>query len=794
MLPPVLDPVRCRVRRPLPTSSGLLGAALLLVACSGGGSEPPRATAPPQVAALDAIASSPVVHGRVLLGELGCVACHDAAGSGIEFAAGPDLGTAGSRIEASYLRAFVTSPHDREPGTVIPDLLRRWRGAELRERADELTHYVRSFAPPGTGELPAPTAVDPAAAERGRALYERIGCRACHGDQPSPHLREKYRDGALAAFLLAPHEARPARRMPDFALSPAEAHDLAQWLGGPAGGPASGPAGGPASGPAGGPAGATAHVDPGQVARGRDLFAELRCANCHALPDAQRRPPPAAPPLAALDPTRGCLSGTVGPWPHYALTDVQQASIRAALAGSDAPLAAGPRLLQLLASRRCLACHRRDDVDAAAGRGHDLFGTDDASLGEEGRLPPTLTGVGARLQPAWLERTIAHGQRERPYLHTRMPGFGDDYARTLAAALAAADTLPPIEITPLPDDGQAAHAVLELGRELVGDRGMSCITCHRFGGEQAGTMGAIDLVHTTGERLRPEWFAHFLRDPFRFKPNTLMPHYFPGGKSTRPQLAGGDAQRQIDAIWHYLAAGRNGRRPSGLRQPPIELTVGDEAVMLRRAVQGAGKRGISVGYPGGVNSTFDAEELGLNQLWWGRFVDARPVWTSQGSGQAQILSREVFSLPNGPAFVGLDRPDAPWPTATRRERGDRWLGYTLDDDRRPTFRYTAGDVTILDASREVVVDGAPPRLRRTLTLAGGKAELYFRVAVHEDLRLLDAQTAAVGPRLCIRCDGAAATVATIAGEDRRELRVRVAVDEQPVEFTVEYFCQQGDRR
>ena len=72
-------------------------------------------------------------------------------------------------------------------------------------------------------------------------------------------------------------------------------------------------------------------------------------------------------------------------------------------------------------------------------------------------------------------------------------------------------------------------------------------------------------------------------------------------------LAGGDPKKQLNALWHYLAEGRNTRQPSGMVRASMEIVVGDEAVMLRRSVQDTGKRGISVGYPLKVNLTFDAE-------------------------------------------------------------------------------------------------------------------------------------------------------------------------------------------
>jgi len=778
----MLPRMPCIRTRPLVASSAAAAFAFLITSCSN-----EVELARPDVAPVVLHeAASPTdndatdggriseVRGRVLLGELGCTGCHDADASEIEHRSGPDLHTVGARVYADYLTRFLASPHAIDPGTTMPDLLRHLDPEAARTTATALSHYLRSFAPTS----PQASANDEQAAQRGQALFDTIGCRTCHPTSERRLLPQpKYSTKTLADFLLAPHEVRPDGRMPSMALSPAEAFDLAAFL-------LSG------SEDAGGPVEPIdpSPIEPELVDDGRRAFASLGCSHCHALSDPQRPDSAAAKPLRDLQPGKGCLSNTTGTWPHYHLTPSQTRDIQNALANIDRPLAGEARVQQLMASRNCFVCHRRGDLDLISAH-EDNFSTLDATIGQDGRVPPTLTGVGGKLQESWLHNTIGHGQKERPYLVTRMPGFGDEFATKLTAALTAVDEVPDVKVTAKPKNRKEAEAVKKLGRELVGDKGMNCITCHYFAGEKAGAMGAIDLVHSTGKRLRPEWFSAFLRNPFEFKPITLMPEFYPNGKSTRPEIADGDPQRQIDAMWHYLAAGRNVGKPPGMRYPPIELEVTDQAVMLRRSVRDTGKRGISVGYPGGVNLTFDAEKLGLNQIWWGRFVDARPVWTGQGSGQANVLSRQRSLLANGPAFARIEASQ-PWPTQTRRDRGDRFFGYELDQQKRPTFRYTADKVTVEDKPEQVVGDGKTI-LQRTMTLSGEGPPLQFLAARHKQIEGIDERTFRVGKHLHIKTGDHPATVQTFNGE--QELRVQITLDQSPTTVVLNYSWHQEEK-
>jgi hypothetical protein len=223
--------------------------------------------------------------------------------------------------------------------------------------------------------------------------------------------------------------------------------------------------------------------------------------------------------------------------------------------------------------------------------------------------------------------------------------------------------------------------------------------------------------------------------------------------------------------------------------------VGDEAVLLRRSVQGAGKRGISVGYPLGVHLTFDAERLGMNQVWWGSFVDASPVWTGQGSGEVRILGTAHATLPNGPAFVVLPDADAPWPETSRRDLGHAFLGYDLDPQQRPAFRYVCEGVTITDAPVDVSDEGAAggvprPLLRRTLTFASdADTTLHFRAAQHARLDDLGAGLVQVGPSLRLRLPPGSFRIRRVG--DESELLVEIKIQQGRATLVVDYLWHEA---
>ena len=453
-------------------------------------------------------------------------------------------------------------------------------------------------------------------------------------------------------------------------------------------------------------------VDPALVERGRELYGSLHCGTCHERADGTF-----APGLGHLSPEKGCLSSTppVGT-PNYHFPDVERNGMRRMLAWlSPTELSQPPasqRLMGGLSGFRCLVCHERDGVGGIARDRDAYFTSAGEDLGEEGRVPPRLDGIGDKLRPEWLADVLDGSARVRPYLRTRMPHFGTDQVGFIAALLIELDRHPGA----MPAVNDSLDAQRDAGRRLVGVDGLSCIACHRFNRQPAHALQVLDLT-TTGKRLNPDWFHRFLKDPNRYNPGTRMPAFWPDGVSPLKEVLAGDTDRQMTAIWGYLNDGEQAKFPEGLSRQGVELVVGGEAVVYRGKLWEAGFRAITVGFPGGINLAFDAEELRLSLLWRGRFLNAGPHWTVQGMGQIHPLGSDVIVFPKGSAWAVLPDLNSAWPTNAPRELGIRMAGYQLDAARQPTFQYRWGGLEVADALNGFEVEGQKG-LRRHLRLSG----------------------------------------------------------------------------
>lgn len=582
--------------------------------------------------------------------------------------------------------------------------------------------------------------------------------------QPMPRLAEKTSLRALTLFLLEPERIRPALRMPNFKLSAVEAADIANYLMRRDSGNGNGPASDfttTATNPQTAAAD-TKRPDP-TLDEAKGWFDRLRCAACHDIPGVKSDLAP-IPKLSQLDPetTDGCggddaSSAARSLAPRYRLDADQSAAVKLAIeaaikaqpgdarspaessdvssnAPSDVSLD-GPMRETMLRSN-CYACHQAEALGGVAADRAPFFETvGNVDLGDEGRLPPPLSGFTRKLKPTWLNRVLEGTGMIRPHLHASMPKYSGDFAKGFVKSFQQAQAS--IERSPLAavassagndgpkaDDGSTAKllaprgwpaavdvAQVAAGRQLM-DAG--CVQCHLFRGEGLPGVVGVDLSGVQ-DRVRPDWFHDFVIHPAGLKPRTRMPTFFPDGVSQNGELLEGDAHRQIASIWGYLGKLREQPLPAKieeLRGQDFELKPVDRPILLRTFMRQAGPQAIAVGFPQATHIAFDAENFRLATAWTGRFLDAQGTWFIRAAPPAEPL---------GEAIVPIDRA---LPLETEGKPSDpnrRFLGFRLDPQGVPTFRYRIGDSLVEDRIAPPA-DATPPTrmLLRRLTLATDK--------------------------------------------------------------------------
>ncbi len=479
----------------------------------------------------------------------------------------------------------------------------------------------------------------------------------------------------------------------------------------------------------------TFSLDSNLVARGRELFATLGCASCHQLnpgdqPVATRLKAKA---LADVSADAGCLAETVkGSAPRYALTATQRASLTLAI---KSPMEESPAetVQRTLMAMNCYACHQRDKVGGVEEARNATFESLQKEMGDEGRLPPTLTGVGDKLRPEWLKQVLNNSADDRKhYLVTRMPKFGPSNVEPLGELLTVVDLRP--DTMPKADFAEPEYRVKSAGRHLVGGHALSCIKCHDFGPHPSTGVRAINLSTMT-QRLRPDWFYRYVLDPQTYRRGTRMPAPWPFGQATIRDTLNADVNQQIQAVWSYLADRDKASVPYGLIRESIELKPQSEPIIYRNFIEGAGTRAIGVGYPEGVNLAFDANNLRLALIWHGPFIDASRHWTGRGAGFEPPLGDDILPSPNQVPFLVLDKPEQEFPKELTREAGDKFLGYELDTQQRPIFRYSMSHLTVKDHFEPVKGTDKAVGLKRTLQFqgTGETSPLYYRAAVADKL-------------------------------------------------------------
>lgn len=468
------------------------------------------------------------------------------------------------------------------------------------------------------------------------------------------------------------------------------------------------------------------------AAKGKQLFVSAGCAACHQLKlDGQQvKPEKNAKPLFDLaNFGAACLSAapTQGT-PHYHLNAIQRQHIEAAvktLKTSPAERSPEQVLAHSLAQFNCYACHQRGKVGGVDEARNSYFETTMKEMGDEGRLPPPINGVGDKLNENYLKNLLNNGAKDRGYMLAVMPKFAGHNVGHLDAVFRKVDEKTEAKLVAYTESlGQMKSA----GRKLVGDKGLGCVKCHPFEKNQAVGIQAMDLTKMAG-RLRQDWFMRYIDNPQVYRPGTRMPAPWPFGNVTIKDVLDADANKQMQSVWLWLSDGPSAAIPAGIQREAIVLEPKTEPIIYRNFIEGVSPRGIAVGYPEKVNLCFDAENINLALIWQNEFIDAGKHWIGRGPGNQRPLGDNVQSLVRGVPFAILDGADAAWPGTTAREQGYQFRGYRINSKSQPVFLYSFGDTQITD---EIVpsVQGKHVGFSRTLTIksAAAGSKVSYRAA------------------------------------------------------------------
>ena len=744
--------------------------------------------------------------GKLLLSELSCTACHRSTRSELAPKRGPNLAGVSQRLHAEWVQRFLLNPQKVKPGTTMPGMLHALAEGERPQVARALAAFLATLPAQqplkllSTGSAPVASVFwSKGNEQRGRRLFHRVGCVACHQADADYRSEKVYRsdrdkrlaelkldpeerqeleaDGApqpfrsvplvdlaakyglqsLTYFLIDPLRVRPAGRMPNLQLTPDEAADIATFL------------------LPGDSREVVRHASeaPDMVARGERWFRELNCGHCHPLPGIVPRPARILKTLS-VDAAESCLAGGHQGLPDFPLDSLQQQALRGVLqrqqSAPDPVALDSGRITAKLLQLNCFACHERDGMGGVGPRRWPFFETfNHVELGDEGRIPPSLTGVGRKLLVPWMEDVLAGQARVRFHLMARMPRFGKANLGELANQFAAVDRgkLSQREERPL-----GGGPEVSAGRTLL-DQG--CVQCHPLRGEWLPGVMGIDLADLQ-RRLRPEWFRAFLLDPAALKRGTRMPTFFPQGKSVNRQLLQGDVERQIASIWEYLKTIKDQPLPEKLvtgKALNFDLEPRKRPIVLRTFMERAGTHAIAVGFPAQVHVAFDANQVRVVEAWRGKFLNAHGTWFDRFVPPARPLGDPPLLFPRGVSLAVLENVKAVWPNEMGASAGYRFGGYRLDRHGVPTFLYQTPQLRVeerfdpLDGgrglSRLLKVIPLDSESRASERVDSKPVQVWLRLATGRAMRPRDAGGYQVDGRWNVRLHN-------VSGPERGQIR------------------------
>ena len=474
--------------------------------------------------------------GKQLFIKLGCHGCHLADGYSKEGKVGPGLLRIASKVDPSWLYRWIKNPKGYLPKTRMP---------EFGFNEHDLQGVTAYILDASEKEFKLNRTFDPGDEEKGKKLFETVGCQACHtlngkGENHAPDLSniaQKVNADWLVTWIGGPHTYNPKSKMPDLRLNEDDATDIATYL--------------IQFGKKKVIPGLEAKLrDPALIKHGETVVRRRGCFACHDIKGMEKEGR-IAPELSAfgrkmiaeLEFGDSHIPHTWEAWAgqklkkpdtfrtervldkmpnfHLSQDDIDAllvllkgfngskipSKFRKILSEKEKKIETGRRIIT---KYNCRGCHNVE------GEGGDI----QKYLKAKAQYPPPLEmgnyHVGERLKSSWLYSFLRSPTPVRTWIKVKMPtfAFSDQEVKGLTEYFEA--------MSPGAEYETGVHkekdnAVAQKGAEMV--TYMDCGRCHDDG--QKGIEFSL-----ASQRLRQEWIPKWLKDTRSMIPWTPMPSHW----------------------------------------------------------------------------------------------------------------------------------------------------------------------------------------------------------------------------------------------------------------------------
>ncbi len=149
------------------------------------------------------------------------------------------------------------------------------------------------------------------------------------------------------------------------------------------------------------------------------------------------------------------------------------------------------------------------------------------------------------------------------------------------------------------------------------------------------------------------------------------------------------------------------------KKPKLQVEVEEKPELLRGFVTYGDEKlthAISVGMPSGVHYSYDLDKASLVKSWRGRFLDVTDMWRGRGQSQLSVPLNASIDFFNRGLLLDL-----------KGEEELRYLGYSIDQEGLPHFRYQIKDHLVTDH----ILPGSGGGLKRVVSVEGDGGDFLW---------------------------------------------------------------------